>query len=34
MTETTDFSLAQGLRVPPLGRRLRLGFVGGGRAAR
>ena len=26
-----DFDMTQGLRVPPLGRRLRLGFVGGGR---
>lgn len=33
MTRTPDFSLSQGLRVPPLGRRLRLGFVGGGRGA-
>lgn len=31
MPETADFTLSQGLRVPPLGRRLRLGFVGGGR---
>lgn len=29
----TDFSLDRGLRVPPLGRRLRLGQVGGGRGA-
>mgnify|MGYP001190399932 FL=1 len=28
-----DFSLRQGLRVPPLGRRLRLGVVGGGRGS-
>ncbi|SEF06121.1 Predicted dehydrogenase [Rhizobiales bacterium GAS191] len=27
-----DFSMQQGLRRPPLGRRLRLGFVGGGRS--
>ena len=26
-----DFLMQQGLRRPPLGRRLRLGFVGGGR---
>jgi predicted dehydrogenase len=26
-----DFTMARGLRQPPLGRRLRLGFVGGGR---
>jgi predicted dehydrogenase len=26
-----DFTMQQGLRRPPLGRRLRLGFVGGGR---
>jgi hypothetical protein len=25
---TTDFSMGQGLRRPPLGRRMRLGFVG------
>ncbi|SMX42340.1 Gfo/Idh/MocA family protein [Maliponia aquimaris] len=30
---TADFTLSHGLRVPPLGRRLRLGFVGGGRGA-
>ncbi len=28
---TADFTMALGLRRPPLGRRLRLGFVGGGR---
>jgi predicted dehydrogenase len=28
---TTDFSMQHGLRRPPLGRRMRLGFVGGGR---
>ncbi len=27
----TDFTMQQGLRRPPLGRRMRLGFVGGGR---
>jgi len=33
MAERSDFSLSQGLRVPPLGRRLRLGVVGGGRGS-
>ncbi|WP_216856801.1 Gfo/Idh/MocA family protein [Acidisoma sp. S159] len=28
----TDFTMQQGLRRPPLGRRMRLGFVGGGRS--
>ena len=31
LAELPDFSMRQGLRRPPLGRRLRLGFVGGGR---
>ncbi len=31
VSEASDFSMQQGLRRPPLGRRLRLGFVGGGR---
>lgn len=33
MTQSPDFSLAHGLRVPPLGRRLRLGQIGGGRGS-